>query len=105
MKTALKAETPHVGKTTQLQIKMELKSPHLTSFAGRDEQNKNLFPFAIRFNVTVEIAFVSRRSKIEHEMAQKQKIPKVARLERTRKSQRQNSFQNATFQEHANNTR
>jgi hypothetical protein len=37
--------------------------------------------FAIRFNVTLEIAFVSRRRKIEHEMAQKQKIPQMAILE------------------------
>jgi len=62
--------------------------------SGGEQQNKFLLSFAIRFNVTVEIAFVSRRSEHEHEMAQKQKIPKMARPERFAKSQRQKLFQN-----------
>jgi len=57
---------------------------------------------ADNFNVTVEIAFVSRRSRIEHEMAQKQKIPKMARPKWFREKQRQRPLQNPARQEHAN---
>ena len=37
---------------------------------------------AIHFKVTIEIAIVSRRSKLEYEMAEKQEISKVARPEK-----------------------
>jgi hypothetical protein len=57
------------------------------------EPQKNIPLLAIHFKVTTEIAIVFRRSKLEHEMAQKQKIPKVARPKGFRKYQRQRTLQ------------
>jgi hypothetical protein len=101
--------TPHLEPNRNtMQKPIEGLSPlPVSSFkkSRGGEPQKNIPIFAIHFKVTTEIAIVSRRSKLEHEMAQKQKIPKVARPKGFRKYSRQRTLQIPMCREHANRKR
>jgi hypothetical protein len=60
-------------------IRSYSSAEHQNSTCG--EPHKNFRAFAIHFKVTLEMPLVSRRNKLEHEVAEKQKTSEVARPE------------------------